>query len=146
MRTKTIIASILLFLATIVFAILDNEIIFPATMVGFFLTLIMLAETKKKRTIPGKSAQYAIITFSLIMIALNVLVSVFLPIIADHADLTAYFGEQTTETGVTGEELEGHFVEVLLNDMHESCYIASFLLIVNGIYLLAFNAKNKMKK
>jgi hypothetical protein len=138
---KLIIAGVLLFI-TIVFAILDNEIIYPSALVGFLLVVTTLGDNTNKKTLHGKAAQHTVKTFAVLVLTFNVLASAFMPVIDQNINLAEYFEEETTDSGAeTGRELEDHFVAVFLNDLHELCFVTSFILLINGAYLLVLNRK-----
>ncbi len=138
---KLIIAATLL-IFTIIFAVQDNEAVFPATLVGFFLVLTLFGTEDLRRTAAGKAAQYAIITFSMLVIALNVLVTIFLPILAASSDISGYSVELTTSIGTSNTHaVADHFVAVTVNDMHELCYSTSILLLLNSMFMYLLNRK-----
>jgi hypothetical protein len=138
---KLIIAGVLL-LTTIVFAVLGNEVIYPSALVGFLLVLTTLGDNNNKKTLHGKAAQNTIKTFAVLVLTFNVLASAFIPIIDQNVNLTEYFEEETTDIGAeTDQELEDHFVAVFLNDIHELCFVTSFILLINGVYLLGLKRK-----
>jgi membrane protein implicated in regulation of membrane protease activity len=134
--TRLFIAAIL-FLATVIFALLDNEIIFPSTMVGFFLVLTTLRGKQPGTPHAEKAARFAIVTFSVLVIVFNILATALMPRLSHSSDLTSYYSEQTTNSGAkTNQELEEHFVEVTINDAHELCYSTSLLLVLYGVFRL----------
>lgn len=133
---KLVMAAVLL-ITTIIFVQLDNEIIFPSTMVGFFLVLTTFKRDYSSKTPSGCAARRAILIFSILVIAFNILASLYMPRLAASSDLMQYYSEQTTDSGAkTSGELEDHFVEVTINDAHELCYSTSFLLVLYGAFLL----------
>lgn len=142
---KLIIAAILL-IATVVFMILDNEIIFPSTLVGFFLVLSMISSEDINKTATGKAAKNAVVIFSILVIVLNIVVTIFLPMVSTSSDLSSYSVELTTSIGTTdAKEIENHFVSVMINDMHELCYSTSVLLLINIVFLLIYWIKTFVK-
>lgn len=150
MKKKTIyklIITAVLLIATVIFAILDNEAIFPSTLVGFFLILTFIGTGDLDKTASGKAAKNAIIIFSVLVIVLNIVVTIFLPIVSSSADLSSYSVELTTSIGTTdAKEIANHFVEVTINDMHELCYSTSVLLLIDIVLLLIYRRKSLRKK
>jgi len=137
-----LVAAAILLIATVVFVIADNEAVFPSTLVGFFLVLTLIGAKRNA----GKSAKYAIIIFSVLVIALNFLVTIFLPIAAASSDFSGYGVELTTDIGTTDTaEIANHFIEVTINDMHELCYTTAVLLLIYAVLLFIFRIRNKQK-
>lgn len=135
--------AISLLIATIFFVLNDNEIIFPSTLVGFFLALTLFKSPNTKRTGSEKAAHYAIVYFSILVLVLNILVSVFLPGMAKTTKITKYYTEQTTDIKANDtKELDNHFVDVTINDAHELCYTTSLLLLFYLIFLGIFCRKD----
>jgi membrane associated rhomboid family serine protease len=138
---KLVISAILL-AVTVVFILMDNEIIFPSALVGFLLVASLIG--KEEVTANGKAAKYAIITFSILVITLNILISVFMPIISSGTDLSTVSVELTTDIGATtSAQIADHFVEVTINDMHELCYSTTILLLLYIIFKAIFKRKVK---
>ncbi len=132
-------------IATVVFAMMDNMAIFPSTLVGFFLVLTSWGVKGLEQTPSGKAARYAIISFSILVMAFNTIGSIVIPRLAATTDMTAYVTEQTTESGAhDSAELEDHFMAVLLNDAHELCFSITPLLVLNWVFLLVLNRKRKL--
>ena len=143
---KLIIAAILL-IATVIFAILDNEAVFPSTLVGFFLVLTLVDVENTNKAATGRAAKYAVIIFSILVIVLNIFITLLMPIAAASLDLSSYSVELSTSIGTTDtKEIANHFVEVTINDMHELCYSTSVLLFINIIFLLVYRIKLFRKK
>jgi hypothetical protein len=135
-RIRLVIAAILFF-ATVFFALFDNEMIFPSTMVGFLLVLTSLRGEQSGIPHAEKAARFAILAFSILVITFNILATALMPRLSHSSDLTRYYSEQTTNSGAkTDQELEDHFVEVTINDAHELCYSTSLLLVLYGIFRL----------
>lgn len=125
----------ILFIATVFFALLGNEMIFPSTMVGCLFVLTSLRGEKSGIPHTEKSARLAIMVFSILVILFNILATSLMPRLSHSTDLTRYYSEQTTNSGAkTNQELEGHFVEVTINDAHELCYSTSLLLMLFGLF------------
>ena len=136
-RSTILAASIILLAATIVFAFLGNETIFPATLVGFLLALTLLARPCSGTGHSEHAARHAIYSFSVLVIAFNIVASQFMKTLSDSFHITRHFSEQTTDSGAkTQADLENHFVEVTINDAHELCYSTGILLIIYGGLLL----------
>lgn len=137
-----LITSAILFIVTVIFVLLDNEIIFPSTLVGFFLALSLIGSEDLSNNATGKAANYAIITFSVMVIALNILVTIFLPMVSAGTDLSSVSVELTTSIGTTNAvEVTDHFVSVTINDMHELCYTTALLLLLKIIFFSIFRRK-----
>jgi hypothetical protein len=138
--------SAILLLTTVIFVLYDNEIIFPAALVGFFLVLSLIGSENLSDNMTGKAANYAIITFSVIVIVLNILVTIFLPMISASTDLSRVSVELTTSLGTTNvAEVKDHFISVTINDIHELCYTTALLLLFKIIFFIIFKRK-KIKK
>lgn len=143
---KLITAAILL-IATVFFAVLENEAVFPSALVGFFLVLTLIGAKDINKTETGKAAQNAIVIFSILVIVLNIFVTIFLPIVSTSSDLSGYSVELTTSIGTTDtKEITNHFVAVTINDMHELCYSTSILLLINNVFLIIYRIKPFRKK
>lgn len=131
-----------LFITTVVFAVLNNEVVFPSALVGMLLVLTLGKVEKSKETPAGKAARQAIVIFSVLVILLNVSVSVFLPVVGASTDLSGFGVELTTGLGTTdAKEIANHFIAVTINDMHELCYSTGIFLLINGILLFIHRGK-----
>lgn len=147
MRPTTVIkllAAGVLLLITIIFITLDNEIIYPASLVAFLLVLTFL-ETKKYAPTPTANAsRIAITVFSLLVILANIFVPLLLPGMLTNTDFSHHNFEMTSETGTKDPQaLRQHFIEVTNNDMHELCYFTGILLLLHLIFLAGFNLTRK---
>ncbi len=127
--------ALVLLIATVVFAALGNEAIYPSTMVGVFLVLSLLNTGDLAKSTDGLAAHRAIGTFAILVMLLNTAVSVFLPLVAP-ADIPFGGIELTTGIGTSDASAAGALIAVTINDMHELCYSTSVLLLVNSAYLL----------
>jgi hypothetical protein len=122
-------------IASIISITLGNETIFPTVLLAFFLTLTFIGDKASAMSPGGKSARYAIIIFSILVGVLNILVSIFLPIIMSGSNIDV---ELTTREAVNSISPAQHFIEVTINDMHEFCYSVCILLIINLIFTFVF--------
>jgi hypothetical protein len=135
---KSIIAAILL-IVTFITMFLDYEAIFPSALVGFLLMLILIGNEGLEKTEASKAAKYSVIIFSVIVIALNFFITIFLPMISQTADLSAISVEMTTGLGTSDPAvIADHFVEVTLNDMHELCYTTTLLQTIYIVFLAIY--------
>jgi hypothetical protein len=128
---KTIIGLVLLIVTGYSVAIGD-ETIFPSALALFILFLIYAFSTgqptaEKNEPAAGKAARLAITTFVVFMAATSVLVSLFLPGIANYFDLNGLF--------------DGDFVRVTINDVHEFAYSTCLLLLLNAVFLFSFRRR-----
>lgn len=140
---KLIFATVFLCI-TIIFIIFGNEMIFPSALVAFLLVLTLIGDSGTHSDIKGKSSQWAVIVFSILVSVLNILVPVFLPIVASGLDFSNNSFELTTSVGTTNPQiLRDHFIQVTINDMHEMCYATCLLLIINLVFLVIFNKRQK---
>ncbi len=109
-----------------------NETVFPSALALTILFIIYAFSTRQQTDVKnelasGKAARLAIANFVIVIAALSVLVSLFLPAIADYFALNGLF--------------DGDFVRVTINDVHEFAYSTCLLLILNAAFLLFFRRK-----
>ncbi len=109
-----------------------NETVFPSALALTILFIIYVFSTRQQTDVKnelasGKAARLAIANFVIVIAALSVLVSLFLPAIADYFALNGLF--------------DGDFVRVTINDVHEFAYSTCLLLILNAAFLLFFRRK-----
>ena len=109
-----------------------NETIFPSALVLFILFLVYVFSTSKQadeknELATGKAARLAITNFVIFIAVLSLLVSLFLPPIANYFNLNGLF--------------DGDFVRVTINDAHEFAYSTCLLLLLNAVFLLIFRRK-----
>ncbi len=109
-----------------------NETIFPSALALFVLFLIYAFSTRqqadvKDELVNGKAARLAITNFVAFIAVMSLLVSLFLPAIADYFSLNGLF--------------DGDFVRVTINDVHEFAYSTCLLLILNVAFLFLFRRK-----
>jgi signal transduction histidine kinase len=142
MKKKTfykLIIAIILLIVTFVTLFMDYVAIYPTTMVGFLLVLILIGIEDMDKTVSVKAAQYSVIIFSGIVMALNFFITIFLPMISSATDLSGISVEMTTSLGTTDNAvIADHFVEVTMNDMHELCYTTTLLLTIYIIFLVVY--------
>jgi hypothetical protein len=130
--TIKLVAAAVLLAATVIFALLGNEAVFPSTLIGFFLALSLIVTDDFNQSAAGKAARNAVVVFSILVIILNIGVTIFLPVVSASSDLSDYSVELTTNIGTTDTAaVADHFVAVTINDMHELCYSTSILLLIN---------------
>jgi hypothetical protein len=103
-----------------------NETIFPSALAFSILFLLYAFSTREQADVKdelavGKAARLAIVNFVVFVAAMSLLVSLFLPAMADHFDLNGLF--------------DGDFVRVTVNDMHEFAYSTCLLLLLNATFL-----------
>jgi hypothetical protein len=113
-------------------AVVGNEIIFPSALALFILFLVSVFSTSqqtdtKNEPVAGKAARLAIANFVVFIATLSLLVSLFLPGIADYFNLNGLF--------------DGDFVRVTINDVHEFAYSTYLLLLLNAVFLFVFRQK-----
>ncbi len=109
-----------------------DETIFPSALALSILFLIYAFSTRQQTDVEnelasGKAARLAITNFVIVIAALSLLVSLFLPALADYFALNGLF--------------DGDFVRVTINDVHEFAYSTCLLLILNVAFLLFFRRK-----
>jgi hypothetical protein len=141
---KLVVAAVFLFL-TIGFMAVDNEAVWPSTMLGFFLILTLFGTGDLRQSAAGTAAHRAVGTFAILVMVLNTAVTILLPMVgaseASHAAV-----EMTTSIGTTDPEAVGnHFIAVTINDMHELCFSTSVLLIINAVYLLVSRRRRPVR-
>lgn len=135
---KLLLAALFLII-TVVFIVLENETIFPASLVAFLLVLTRLGKGTGSDP-AGKASRASIMTFSVLVIILNVLVPLCLPMVLSGVDFSHQNFEMTTSIGThDATALKEHFIGVTNNDMHELCYSTSILLIFNLMFTGVFN-------
>lgn len=113
-----------------------NETILPTALV---VTLLFLGSWQKQPTAPvtgknteinaGRAARMAIAAFAVFVAAFSLLISLFLPALAVHFNLTGLFG--------------GDFVRVTINDAHEFAYATVLLLLLNLVFYVVFTFRKK---
>jgi hypothetical protein len=111
-----------------------NETIFPPTLVGSLLFLLLIMDgdgessgTSRRDCMLGSAGRYMIVTFAILIAVSSLLVSVYLPGIAEANNLTGLF--------------DGDFVRVTINDFHEFAYMTSFLLILGIAFMQYFRKR-----
>lgn len=130
-----LVLALIFLITTVVFIMVDNEVVFPSAMVGFFMMLTLIADNKQGNG-SWAASKWAIICFSIMVMVLNVVTSLFLPGIAAGMDFSHHAVELTTSLGTTDPDaIREHFVQVNINDMHELCYTTSLLLVM---YLMSY--------
>lgn len=148
MKKKTLYLCItaILFIATVIFAVLDVDAVFPSTLVGFFLMLTLIASDDEKKNTSGKAGKTAVIVFSILIILMNFFITILLPVISSSTDLSGVSVELTTNINANSNaEVADHFVEVTINDIHEFCYGTCILLIINCISIAGYRIKGRRK-
>lgn len=139
-----ILLSAVFLIIAVVFIVFENESIFPSALVAFFLVLTFLGDNSKNANNTGKASQWAIVIFSIIVIALNIITPVILPVITSGWDFSNFDMELTTSLGTKNPQIiKDHFIQVTINDMRELCYSTCILLATNLILLLAFRNRKK---
>ncbi len=113
-------------------AAVGNETIFPSALALFILFLIYAFSTRPQADVKNelaseKAARLAIANFVIFIAIVSLLVSLFLPAIADYFALNGLF--------------DGDFVRVTINDVHEFAYSTCLLLLLNAAFLLFFRRK-----
>lgn len=142
---KLICAAALL-IATVIFAMLDNDAVFPSTMVGFFLVIVFISNESIVKMTEKKAAHYAVTIFSVLVIVLNFFLTIFLPMLSKSTDLSDYSVELTTSLGTADSKVVAdHFVEVTMNDMHELCYSTCLLLLIYIVLLIIYRTRANKK-
>ena len=113
-----------------------NETIFPPALVGSLLLLLLIMDgggessgTRRRDRMLGSAGRYTIVTFAVLIAVSSVLVSVYLPGIAEANNLTGLF--------------DGDFVRVTINDFHEFAYMTSFLLVLGIAFMLYFRKRER---
>lgn len=104
---------------SVVAAALGNETVLPTAVIGALLAW------QPDRRGSRDAARAAIATYSVFMGALSLLVSLFLPAVADAFDLNGVF--------------DGDFVRVTTNDAHEFGYACCLLLALLTGFRLVFD-------
>ncbi len=142
-----LICAAFLLIFTVIFAILDNEAVFPSTMVGFFLILVFAIRERRFNIVDENAAHNAVTIFSVLVIALNFLITIFLPMLSKTTDMSGYSVELTTSIGTTDSQaVTEHFVEVTMNDMYELCYFTCILLLIYIVLLLYYRLRSNKKQ
>ncbi len=113
-------------------AAVGNETIFPSALALSILFLVYAFSTRQQANVKNeppneKAARLAITNFVVFIAVTSLLVSLFLPAIADYFSLNGLF--------------DGDFVRVTINDVHEFAYSTCLLLILNATFLLFFRRK-----
>ncbi len=128
---KTVIGLGLL-ITTAYSAAVGNETIFPSALALSILFLIYAFSARPQADVKNelaseKAARLAITNFVVFIAVTSLLVSLFLPALADYFGLNGLF--------------DGDFVRVTINDVHEFAYSTCLLLILNAAFLLFFRRK-----
>ncbi len=105
----------------------EVEAVFPSLLVLTLLFWNMTADRTVTESHAGKCARKAIFIFSALMASVSLIVSLFLESIAARYGFDSLF--------------DGDFVRVAINDVHEGCYFAVFVLTLQMVTTIIYTKK-----